>query len=610
MTVTSQAPAPRAETVLRTAMEALGGKRRLLPLVIALGIVAAALEGVGIGLIVPVLSIILEGDATSGFVGWLFSGLGAGLPPETRLFLLGGLIILLVALKNVVAYANSLLVSHLYGSGGHHTRTTLAERVLSADFGYLLAERPGRILNVLSNESWRMADTIQVFLKLAVAGSAAVIFGVILVALSWQLALVSAAGFLVVQALHYVLSVRLKPFGRALAETNREMASAMLHLVHSGRVVRLFQQERAEAERFARHSEDLRKAAFALDRRSAALPALSELLHVILFFGIIIAAWTAGTSFPLIASFVILLYRLQPQLREIQTNWSLLHGWSGSLEEVRAVSEGCDTARAPSGNYPFSGLVNEIAFENVDFAYPGAERSQVLHGVGFTIRAGRATALVGRSGSGKSTVVNLLCRLLAPTGGRILVDGTDLGGIDPVAWRSHIALASQDLELAEGTVADNIAYGKPGATAAEIKRAAVMAEAHAFIAALPQGYQTWIGYRGAFISEGQRQRLALARALLRDPDILILDEATNALDGISEAAIIETMKSRKGRGTTIVISHHKKTLAFCDDIVLLREGRVISSPLDDLEQVFAKMTLTAGDASAGTLERGIREART
>lgn len=583
------APPPRGESAWRAALEALGDRRRVLPLVIGLGILAAALEGAGIGLIVPVLSIILEGEAAGGFAARLFAGIGAGLAPERRLVMLGGLIIGLVALKNVVAYANALLVSHLYGTGGHRTRTRLAGLILGADYGFLLAERPGRILNVLSNESWRVADAIQVFLKLAVAISAAAIFGTILVALSWQLALVAAIGFVLVQALHYLLSVRLKRLGRVLADTNREMASAMLHLVHSGRVVRLFQQEQAEANRFARHSEALRRAGFALDRRAAALPALTELLHVVLFFGIVIAAWAAGTTFPLIASFVILLYRLQPQLREIQSNWSLLHGWSGSLEEVRALTEGCDAARAPSGERGFAGLKQAVTFEGVDFAYPGTDRHQVLHGASFAIRAGRATALVGRSGSGKSTIVNLLTRLLAPSGGRILVDGVDLAAIDPVQWRSRIALASQDLDLAEGMVADNIAYGMPEATPEQIERAARMAEAHDFIAALPQGYATWLGYRGAFVSEGQRQRLALARALLREPDILILDEATNALDGISEDAIIAAVARRKGRGTTIVISHHRKTLAFCDDIVLLREGRVVSSPEDDLDRVFAKM---------------------
>lgn len=576
----------------RAALEALAGERRFLPVVIFLGILAAALEGVGIGLIVPVLSIIVEGDNTGGIAGRLFGTIGAGLDVETRLALLGGLIIALVALKNAVAYGNALLVSHLYGSAGHRTRTTLADRILSADFRFLLAERPGRILNVLSNESWRVADAVQVLLKSAVAASTAFIFGIILMLLSWELALLAAFGFALVQAAHYLLSTRLRAFGRTLAERNKRMASAMLHLVHSGRVVRLFQQERAELEQFARSSDDVRGAAFALDRRQAALPGLTELLHVILFFGIILAAWASGIGFPIIGSFVILLYRMQPQLREVQSGWALLHGWSGSLEEVRALADECEKAPPPSGTEPFAGLSQAITFERVEFAYPGTER-RVLDGLDVAIRARRATALVGRSGAGKSTIVNLLCRLLEPDRGRILVDGRDIALIDLFAWRSRIALASQDLDLAEGTVADNIAYGMPGATQDQIERAAAMAEAHDFVTALPQGYQTWIGYRGAFVSEGQRQRLALARALLLDPEILILDEATNALDGISEAAVLETIKMRKGRATTIVISHHRRTLEFCDDIVLLASGKVVSSPEDNVQSALDKMNREA-----------------
>ncbi|TJV04454.1 MAG: ATP-binding cassette domain-containing protein, partial [Mesorhizobium sp.] len=146
-------------------------------------------------------------------------------------------------------------------------------------------------------------------------------------------------------------------------------------------------------------------------------------------------------------------------------------------------------------------------------------------------------------------IVNLLCRFVEPDGGRILVDGAPLGEIDPAEWRAHIALASQELELVDGTILDNITYGKDTASAEEARRAAMLAEAHGFIE-------------------------ALARALLRDPDILILDEATNAVDGLSEAAIVETLKSRAGRRTTIVISHHHSTIAFCDDLVILEHGRV------------------------------------
>ncbi|TIT85656.1 MAG: ABC transporter ATP-binding protein, partial [Mesorhizobium sp.] len=167
-----------------------------------------------------------------------------------------------------------------------------------------------------------------------------------------------------------------------------------------------------------------------------------------------------------------------------------------------------------------------------------------------------------------------LCRFVEPDGGRILVDGAPLGDIDPVAWRAHIALASQELELVDGTILDNITYGKDTASAEEARQAAELAEAHEFIERLPQAYETVVGYRGVNLSAGQRQRIALARALLRDPDILILDEATNAVDGLSEAAIVETLKSRAGRRTTIVISHHHSTISFCDDLVILEHGRV------------------------------------
>jgi len=302
-------------------------------------------------------------------------------------------------------------------------------------------------------------------------------------------------------------------------------------------------------------------------------------LHAMLFLAVVIGAWLANVSFPLTVAFLILLYRLQPHMRALQMSWSQLQGMSGSLEEVQWLLDPSDKPEAPAGSLPFDGLRQGISFDDVSFAYSGAlsgpdAREAVLHHAVFDIRSGRSTALIGRSGAGKTTIVNLLCRFVKPDSGRILVDGAPLGEIDPRQWLRNIALASQELELVDGTILENIVYGHDTASASDAMRAARLAEAHEFIEHLPRGYATLVGYRGINLSAGQRQRIALARALVRDPDVLILDEATSAVDGLSEAAIVETLKSRAGRRTTIVISHHHSTISFCDDVVILSRGRV------------------------------------
>ncbi|RUU11979.1 ABC transporter ATP-binding protein, partial [Mesorhizobium sp. M7A.T.Ca.TU.009.01.3.2] len=322
-------------------------------------------------------------------------------------------------------------------------------------------------------------------------------------------------------------------------------------------------------------SDAVRRASFALLVRQGALPPLTEVLHAMLFLAVVIGAWLAQVSFPLIIAFVILLYRLQPHMRALQGSWSQLQGLSGSLEEVTWLLDPAGKPQPPQGAGPFHGLRQGIKFDDVTFTYSGTDRREVvLHAATFEIRGGRSTALIGRSGAGKTTIVNLLCRFVEPDTGSILVDGLPLDRIDASQWRRHIALASQELELVDGSIFDNITYGQDAATAGDAEAAARLAEAHEFIERLPQGYETLVGYRGINLSAGQRQRIALARALVRDPDLLILDEATNAVDGLSEAAIVETLKSRAGRRTTIVISHHHSTISFCDDVVILSGGRV------------------------------------
>ncbi|WP_027997720.1 ABC transporter ATP-binding protein [Sinorhizobium arboris] len=555
---------------------ALGRQMRLLPAVVILGLASAALEGAGIGLIIPMLGIIAGDGQAAGLSGIsaYFQGIGESLGDRERLLAIAGAVLALIALKNILAFANTLLTTFIYGKASHAIRSALADQLLRIGYPFFMQQNPGRLLNIISNESWRASDAIQTILSAIVHGSAAVILLAFLLLMSWQMTLFVALGLVLVQLAHAALSATLKGPSRHVTSFNSELAARMLHLVHAGRLIRAFGQELREKKAFDSASDAVRRAGIVLQSRQGALPPLTEVLHSALFLAVVVSAWSVGVSFPVIVAFVVLLYRLQPHMRALQMSWSQILGWSGSLEEVRWLLDSSDKPMPPKGDAPVDGLYQGMKFDRVTFRYPGSEvRPLVLRSATFEIRSGRSTAIIGRSGAGKTTIVNLLCRFVEPDEGRILVDGVPLGEIDPVQWRRQIAVASQDLELVDGTVLENITYGQ-SATPAEAERAAKLAEAHGFIEQLPQGYETVVGYRGASLSAGQRQRIALARALVRDPAILILDEATNAVDGLSEAAIVETLRSRAGRRTTIVISHHRSTISFCDDVVVLGSGRV------------------------------------
>jgi ATP-binding cassette subfamily B protein len=217
----------------------------------------------------------------------------------------------------------------------------------------------------------------------------------------------------------------------------------------------------------------------------------------------------------------------------------------------------------------------EAAFEDVRFAYPTRQNAPALNGVSFRLRQGEKLAIVGPSGAGKSTIFHLLLRFYDPTAGRVTFDGIALTDLDPADLRARIALVPQDSVMFASSVRDNIRFGRPDASDAEVARAAELANAAGFIAALPQGFDTPVGERGITLSGGQRQRVAIARAILRDAPLLLLDEATSSLDAESEtqvaAALADLMRGR----TTIVIAHRLATVQSCDRILVMNEGRIV-----------------------------------
>jgi subfamily B ATP-binding cassette protein MsbA len=218
----------------------------------------------------------------------------------------------------------------------------------------------------------------------------------------------------------------------------------------------------------------------------------------------------------------------------------------------------------------------EIELRDVRFSYDGADVA-TLNGVSFTVRAGQTLAIVGRSGAGKTTLVNLLPRFYDPTGGSILIDGVDIRHVTLSSLRSQIGIVTQETVLFDDTIAANIAYGRPHATRVEIEAAARAAHAHEFVARLDNMYDTMIGERGQRLSGGQRQRLAIARAILRDSPILILDEATSALDAESEALVQDALSNLMLNRTSFVIAHRLSTVRRANTIVVLERGQIVES---------------------------------
>lgn len=222
-------------------------------------------------------------------------------------------------------------------------------------------------------------------------------------------------------------------------------------------------------------------------------------------------------------------------------------------------------------------LAGDIAFEDVTFAYPSRKEVTVLHNLSLTAKAGQRIALVGPSGAGKSTIVSLLLRFYDPDSGGVRIDGRDARDYPLQRLRGQMAIVPQDVLLFGGTIADNIAYGRPGAIQAEIEEAARRANAHDFIAAFPEGYQSLVGERGVKLSGGQRQRVAIARAILRDPAILILDEATSSLDSESESLVQQALDVLMQGRTSVIIAHRLSTVRRADRIYVIKEGRVIEA---------------------------------
>jgi ABC-type multidrug transport system fused ATPase/permease subunit len=559
------------------------------PIVAVGGLVCSALEGLSISLLIPLLGALMatptsastSGMASEGILSFL-NRFAESIAPDRRLPVIAGVMLAMVIVKGVVASLNSLFIGWVDGRAAHDVRQGMAKLLVNVGYPFYLKNDPAELLTILSSQSWSATEAIRTVFAMVADIVAIVVFITLLIMVDWRLTLIALALTLPVSAFQNLFRERVRRLGQRVSNANHWLGERMLVLVDAFRMIKIFGQEQRELARFSEASTEVRRSGLSAEMFGVWFGPTVETLHASVFVSILLGAYFAHVPAPVLLAFLVLLYRLQPYIQSIEGARLSLSESETALDEVEWLLDPVDKPPAPGGRVRFSTLDGPIVFENVSFTYATRPATPALDGVNLMFQPGQATALIGRSGSGKTTLVNLICRLLHPSSGRILVGGRDLSDIDPISWRAHLGFAGQDAELIDGSIAENIAYGLPQASLETIREAAALADIDAFVHDLEKGYETRVGARGLSLSGGQRQRIGLARALVRRPSVLVLDEATNAIDGLSEQAILNVVRERNL--TAIVVSHRASALSYCDQGVVIEQGKVVEAgALDDLK---------------------------
>lgn len=550
------------------------GERWVMPLLVFLAVVAFLFEAVAIALLLPLIHVLLTpaGSAMEG--GDVLRNAVGPIRLRNDAPTLIGAVVLCIFLKSVTSLGSQTAFAAANARAADRLRHKIFDRILWAPQDYHDAQRAGALLNTLSAETWRLSESLQIVSNLFTHAGAVLIFLGAMALLSWELTLITAAATLVILIIVGAFTSQSRRHGDAAVAANRDLAGRMTEGLGGLRTIRLFGQERAEAARFDAASAAVRRAFFKMNATSAVPAPLLELLFALLIGGLLLTA-DAG-EFVLLLVFLALLQRLQPHAAALMHARVSLLALSGPLQDIQGVLSDKEAQPLAEGTQLASPPERAIVFNDVSYRYP-EQRGAALDCVRMEIPARRTTALVGASGAGKSTILSLLCRLADPQSGAILIDGRDLREFQLASWRGRIAVVPQETYLFNASVRENIAYGLPGVSDAEIVQAAKAAHADAFIASMAQDYETRIGDRGARLSGGQRQRIALARALVRNPDILILDEATNALDSLSEKLVHHALEHLSGERTILIVAHRMAAVEAADHIVVLEEGQVVES---------------------------------
>jgi subfamily B ATP-binding cassette protein MsbA len=533
-----------------------------------------------------ILAMLVYAAASAGHAYLIKPILDHVLPRQEQVSQVAWAIVVLYLLKGVGGYFSDYLMADVGQRVVRDIRDGLHAHMLRQSASFFARRTTGQLLSRLTNDVGQLQHVVSETIgDLLQEGLAVVAYAALLFYYDARLALVCLTGA-------PVIVYPLAQLGRRLRKTTRRSQEALEHLSHVAgesfvghRIVKAFGAEAREAEKFRSASASLHRTNMTVTRLVSVLPPTMELLGALAIAGALVygsqqiarGRLTPGEFTAFIAA-LMLMYGPIKKLSRVNAS---IQQAIAAAERIFDVMDHDTEVRERPGATTLPPFRHAIDFEKVVFSYEEAQARPILRGVNISVRAGQMVAIVGRSGAGKTTLVNLVPRFYDVTGGRILVDGTDIRDVTLTSLRAQIGMVTQETILFDDSVSRNIAYGRPGALREEIEAAARAAHAHEFITSLAQGYETFIGERGQRLSGGQRQRLAIARAILKDSPILVLDEATSSLDTESELLVQDALANLMKNRTSFVIAHRLSTIRRADAIIVMDRGKVVETGRHD-----------------------------
>lgn len=499
--------------------------------------------------------------------------------PMNTLMLLSVALIVLTFLKTFISYLASYFIIPMRSGIVRDLRNQLYRKVVDLHIGFFQKQRKGDIMSRMLGDVGEVESSIMSSVELLSKNPVMIIVYLsIMFLLSWRLTLfvmvvLPLAGFIMGRV------------GRSLKKSSKESQTQLGQLLSqieetlSGlRVIKAFNAEHAVIRHFGKMNDSLRRVVNKMNRRYSLAHPMSEFLGtvtiaVVLFFGgVLILNDNSSLSASEFIYYLVIFYSIINPAKELSKAMYSVEKGLASLERIDVILSATNPLKAVTNPVAVKPFSKEIVYKDVWFKY---EEDWVLKNINLTVPMGRTVALVGQSGSGKSTLVDLLPRFYDVTQGEITIDGVNVKNMSTYDLRSYMGNVNQEAILFNDTIYNNITFGVDDATEEQVIEAAKIANAHDFIMATEEGYQTNIGDKGGRLSGGQRQRISIARAILKNPPILILDEATSALDTESERLVQEALERLMKTRTTIVVAHRLSTIKNADEICVLKDGEIV-----------------------------------